>query len=165
MRPWHVGIVGLLVVPTAALAIVDRGHRIAAPRTEEDQEGFVDAKVSPDGQTVGWLAETGNCCTSYPLPTVLVLYRDGKVVRRVPMAPPIFEWAFGPRPGEVVTRQQYPHGPEYFTFTRIRVRDGKVLAEYRCNQEDPRPDPRPKWSRVIATPCPAYRPPPPEGAA
>jgi len=180
MNKWHVFIVGLLVAPTCVLAarykvaedaedegrvltIIDRGHRISAPMTEPDQEGFGQAKVSPDGQTVGWIAETGNCCTSYPLPTVLVLYRHGKVVLRVPMAPPIFGWAFGPRPGEVVTQQQYPHGQEYFTFTRLRITDGRKLAEYRCNQDDPDPEPRPPWSRVVDKPCPDYMPPPPDG--
>lgn len=182
MKNWHAYVFGLLAAPTCALAgryaveervtdqgsavtIVAHGHRIPAPRTEPDQQGSGQAKVSPDGRTVGWVAETGNCCTSYPLPTALVLYRHGKIVRRIPMVPPIFDWAFGPGPDEVVTQQEFPHGPEYLTFTRLRISDGRKIAEYTCNQDAPDPEPRPGWSRIVDRPCPEFVPPPPDDPA
>jgi hypothetical protein len=141
------------------LSFLRDGHEIEAPRTEPGQAGFAQARVSADGRTAGWVAQMPNCCTSYPLPLVLVLYRDGKVIRRFDEAPPIWNWAFLPGRDEVVIQQAYPHGPEYLTFTRLRIADGKALARYACNQDERVHAPRPAWTRVIDEPCPAYMPP------
>lgn len=154
----------------SSLSLARDGRTVPAPKTEPEQAGFEQARVSADGRTVGWVAQMPNCCTSYPLPLVLVLYRDGKVIRRFDEAPPIWDWAFVPGRDEVVIRQAYPHGPEYFTFTRLRIADGKALASYECSQDEKVHAPRPAWTRVIAEPCPDYMPPdvapqPPSGAA
>jgi hypothetical protein len=135
------------------------GRAEVAPKTEPEQDGFGQARVSADGRTVGWVALTAGCCTSYPLPTVLVLYRDGRAIRRFDDGPPTWHWAFVPGRDEVVTQQALAHGPEAFLFTRRRIADGRTLATYRCNQDEKTPAPRPAWARVIAQPCPAYMPP------
>lgn len=150
---------------TSTLSLKQAGRTIRAPKTEHEQEGFWQPRVSADGRTVGWVAETANCCTSYPLPTVLVLYRGGKVIRRFPEVPPIWEWQFGPGPDEVVTRQAYPHGQEYFTYSRLRISDGKLLAQFECNQDEPVKAVRPAWARIVEEDCPDYMPPPPEESA
>ncbi len=143
----------------SSLSLTRDGRTVPAPRTEPEQAGFEQAQVSADGRTVGWVAQMPNCCTSYPLPLVLVLYRDGKVIRRFDEAPPIWDWAFVPGRDEVVIRQAYPHGPEFFTFTRLRIADGKALATYECNQDERVHAPRPAWTRVIGEQCPDYMPP------
>ncbi|HEY9024861.1 MAG TPA: hypothetical protein VIP05_11220 [Burkholderiaceae bacterium] len=147
------------------LAIERDGRHLQAPRTEPGQEGFEQVRVSPDGRTVGWVARMPNCCTSYPVPLVLVLFRDGRVIRRFDEAPPIWHWAFSHDGREVVTQQAVTHGPEYFHFARRRISDGRTLAEFDCNQDEPVHAPRPAWSRVVDVDCPDYVPPPAEDAA
>jgi hypothetical protein len=144
---------------SGTLRIERAGRSVEAPKTEPGQEGFEQARVSADGRTVGWVASTPNCCTSYPLPTVLVLYRGGKVIGRFDEPPAIWHWAFVPGRDEVVTQQAFPHGPEHFTFTRLRIAGGRTLATWRCSQDEPVPPPRPAWTRAIEVDCPAYVPP------
>src|SRR5262249_11548149 len=129
--------------------------RTSAPDTEPNQEGAEQAKVSSDGRTVGWVALTSNCCTSYPLPTVLVLYRDGKVFRRVGIGEQMtYDWEFGPKADYVVATRGLPHGPTYYHFIQTRISDGMQLAEYACGDQFETPEPRPAWSRVIKVECP-----------
>jgi len=144
------------------LTLLRNGRPVGAPRTEPDQEGFEQVRVSADGRTVGWVAALANCCTSYPLPRVLVLLRDDRVLARFDRAPPIFGWAFVPGRDEVVIQQQSPHGPEYLTFTRVRIADGRELARYECDQDERTHAPRPPWSRAVDVPCPDYVPRPEE---
>ena len=40
-------------------------------------------KIAEDGRTVGWTVLYDNCCTSYPIPLLLVIYKDGKVQQRL----------------------------------------------------------------------------------
>jgi hypothetical protein len=37
--------------------------------------------VAEDKQTVGWLIDYENCCTSYPIPLTLVIFRSGEIIR------------------------------------------------------------------------------------
>ena len=144
----------------ARLQIVQGKRKIDAPKTEEGQEGFSQALVAPDGRTLGWVALTGNCCTSYPLPTVLVLFRDGKVLRRFEEAPPIWAWAFAHGSTEVVYRRAPPYGMTADLYSRRRVSDGRVLAEFSCIEEDPAPRvPFPVWTMPVAEACPDAPPP------
>src|SRR5215475_14319342 len=52
------------------------------------------ARIAEDNRTVGWLAESENASTSYPIPFALVLYRDSKVVRRISPGQAIWDWGF-----------------------------------------------------------------------
>src|SRR5437764_15096114 len=40
--------------------------------------------VAADRRTVGWLGNYDNCCQSYPIPRELVIWRAGRIVRRIP---------------------------------------------------------------------------------
>ena len=52
------------------------GRTIAVAR-EPEQEAFDEIVGSPDGSSVGRLAEYPFCCTSYPIPLKLVIYTAG----------------------------------------------------------------------------------------
>jgi hypothetical protein len=49
--------------------------------------------VAADKRTVGWSVLVKNCCTSYPIATAIVLYRNG---RKTIVSPPqaIYQWHF-----------------------------------------------------------------------
>ncbi len=70
------------------------GRRILVPRSErrkEDQRpvSFGKVAISSDRRAVGWVAYYENCCTSYPIPTLLEVYRAGK---RYTFEPAILPW-------------------------------------------------------------------------
>jgi hypothetical protein len=60
---------------------------------EQQQVGCESVSVAEDKRTVGWSVLVKNCCTSYPIPKAVVVYRDGK---KTVIVPPqmIFQWHF-----------------------------------------------------------------------
>jgi hypothetical protein len=74
--------------------VVPAGGGDRKVRKEKDQTGTWMLRSSEDQSTVGWLAEFGNCCTSYPIPLKLVIYRNGKVRRRFGDGMMIYDWRF-----------------------------------------------------------------------
>jgi hypothetical protein len=148
---------------STTLTIQSRHGAIKAPYSLPDQQGFRDATISSDGQMVGWLAETANCCTSYPLPTALVIYRNGMIIRTFEDTPPIFDWTFVPAQRAVAYRQQWAHGASPGLYSLHRIADGKQLGEFTCFPKDQFPDlpehdatdePVPDWVWPIAGDCP-----------
>lgn len=146
------------------LTLSTRSGAIPAPRTTSEQQGFSDAKVSSNRSLVGWLALTSNCCTSYPLPTSLVIFRDGRVVRSFVEAPPIWSWSFQEHNTAVAYRQEYPHGISPIIYKLRRISDGRSLGEFVCAPTEGNPPgtepqyeyslPVPSWVRPIAGGCP-----------
>jgi hypothetical protein len=62
-------------------------------RPEKRQVGCENILVAADKRTVGWSVLEKNCCTSYPIATAIVFYRDG---RKTIVSPPqtIYQWRF-----------------------------------------------------------------------
>lgn len=60
---------------------------------EQPQVGCENVSVAPNKQTIGWSMLVENCCTSYPIPTAVVVYRAGK---KTVISPGwmIYEWHF-----------------------------------------------------------------------
>lgn len=141
----------------------DRGD-VAAPHTDKDQQGFDQPRVSPDGRTVGWLELVSGCCASYPLPGSLVVFRDGKLVRRFGEALVIWDWAFSPDGTAVAYRERAPHGISTISYTLRRIDDGRLLAQFYCYPKEGTPEGQPvpyvydgkvpDWVWPIAEECP-----------
>ena len=70
------------------------GQTDSVPK-EKDQVGSSMIKIAEDGRTVGWTVLYDNCCTSYPIPLLLVIYKDGKVQQRLNKGGQmIYDWGF-----------------------------------------------------------------------
>ncbi|MCH8619326.1 hypothetical protein [Undibacterium sp. TS12] len=147
------------------LTIRDSKGSSSAPVTEEDQVGFQSAALSADHKSAGWLALTKNCCTSYPIPTALLILRNGKIIRRFDEVPPVWAWRFVGDGSSVAYRQSTVHGSSVIAYTLRRVVDGKILARFTCMPNDTtsnNPDapeflmsgPVPAWVRPVAHECP-----------
>ncbi len=143
------------------LAITTISGTVEAPFTEANQESFGRARISSDGKTIGWLAEVANCCTSYPLPLALVIFRDGKVIYRFREATAIWRWTFLARGTQVAYQWTFPHGfvPTYYTLRSLET--GSVLNKFVCRinestHEYIKPERIPDWVRAVrpALPCP-----------
>ena len=70
------------------------GGKAATIRKQKDQVGADDIKIAPDHRTAGWTQLYPNCCTSYPIPLTIAVYRDGRVRRRFRPGLMIYRWQF-----------------------------------------------------------------------
>jgi hypothetical protein len=106
------------------------------PRPE--QVGCADVSVADDGRTVGWSVLVENCCTSYRVPTSIVVYRDGHqhVIATGQM---IWKWHFIEKGSQIAVLS----GPVHGRASEARLYDwhGKQLASWDGN---PKP---PAWAR------------------
>ncbi len=64
------------------IQVVTTGGEQLNPPTEPDQISLASPKLAEDERTAGWLVNDENCCTSYPIPLELAIYRDGKITHR-----------------------------------------------------------------------------------
>src|ERR1700676_2912997 len=55
------------VATDGQIHIVSGGTDVLTPK-EEGQVDCRSSKIAADGRTAGWLVESENCCTSYPIP-------------------------------------------------------------------------------------------------
>lgn len=179
MRAWLPAVLLLVATPVLAdhyrsatlasdrstLALLTDHGQVSAPRNEPDQQGFDDPHISPDGHTAGWLVLEANCCTSYPLPTELVLFRDGRILRRFTGDTVIWAWAFSPDGQAVAWRERTAHGASSIVYHLRRIADGKALAQFACDlkPDTPAGEPAgyvhpgkvPEWVWPIAEECPS----------
>jgi hypothetical protein len=112
------------------------GSQFAAPAFI-DQVGFEEARVSPDGKYVGWLALYPNCCTSYPIPLKLVVLDEARRLHTfVGIELAIIHWCFLPGSASVAYMQTVLHGTSFEHFEWRAIADGKLLGEYEYPDDD-----------------------------
>lgn len=118
------------------IQIVTATGRVIVPAPEPEIEfigkpvGVEDARIAPDQLAVGWLALFPNCCTSYPIPLVLVVYSGGIKRSYRGNGLPIWKWRFTAGGSQVVFRQETVHGGLGVHYELRVVRDGDLIAEY-----------------------------------
>ena len=93
-----------------ALHLVDAAGHDTKASQEKDQVAFSSPQVADDDRTVGWLAEFPNCCTSYPIPLTLVIYRDGKIIQQLKPGMMIVDWHFRTEGKQVAFCTNTVHG-------------------------------------------------------
>jgi hypothetical protein len=95
---------------------------------EQKQVGCEHITIAADGHTVGWSVLVENCCTSYPIPVAIVVYRAGKKAVISP-GQMVWRWHFVGR-GE---RVAVLFGPVHGRATAASLydsRSGKALASW-----------------------------------
>src|SRR5215475_13686573 len=112
------------------LHLVTADRRQITPARAPDQVGFDKPAISADGTTVGWLALYPNCCTSYPIPLALVIYRDGKVRHTFGERFPIWKWRFEANGKQVAFAQETVHGHLGVHFELRDVETGQLIAAH-----------------------------------
>lgn len=136
------------------LHIVTRDNRDILPSKRELQIGgkiekqvdFWQAAVSDDKTTVGWLAQYPNCCTSYPIPLELVIYRNGKTLHVFNENElPIWIWKFEAKGTQVGFKQETVHGGGGLHYELREIIAGRLVQRY---DGDPAPN-APEWVRDL----------------
>jgi hypothetical protein len=102
---------------------------------EQHQVGYENILVAGDERTVGWSVLVENCCTSYPIPTAIVLYRDGK---KTIISPPqmIYQWRFIGRGDRIAVLFGPVHGGAAGA-NLYDARSGKLAASWGGNGAAP----------------------------
>jgi hypothetical protein len=127
--------------------VVDaEGKDIIFPK-EQGQVAADSENLSTDKQSAGWLIEEDNCCTSYPIPTSLLVFRNGKK-HRLGTGQMIYDWCFIKRGKEVALSSGPVHNPDGQDVLRFDTESGKLLQEWNGGLEDSRPD----WAACIGQP-------------
>lgn len=109
------------------------------PPVEKDQVQASAPKVAEDGQTGGWLVQSDTCCTSYPIPLTLVLYRGGKIIHRILPGQSIWDWGFRDAGRRVAFYVGPLHGDFIPHFELHDVQSGRLLAEWDGHISEPHP--------------------------
>jgi hypothetical protein len=109
--------------------VTSDGRDRAVPR-EKEQEEAEKLQVAPDGKTVGWLVYSSTCCVSYPVPLELIVWRSGKVIRRVNPSMAIWSWVFLKNGGQLAFRNSPLHGGWSGESVLIEIASGKTLASW-----------------------------------
>ena len=108
---------------------------VLAPDTDAGQEGFADPRVSPDGRMAGWLVLVHAAGRHLPLPMALVLFRDGKIVRRFDAGLAVIDgWAFVGGGNAVAYATSTAYSPTGFDYELRRISDGHLLGKFHCGR-------------------------------
>ena len=109
--------------------VVDSSGKDIVPPKEKEQVGCSDAQLSPDKRTAGWLVSYENCCTSYPIPLSLVLFRSGQVIQRIAPGQMVYDWRFWKNDSVAVSDgpTHNPSGPQIRLYD---IQSGKLLKEW-----------------------------------
>ena len=98
-----------------------------AIKRQPKQVGCADVSVADDGHTVGWSVLVDNCCTSYPIPTSIVVYKDGHQHVIAP-GQMIWKWRFIERGSQIAVLSGPVHG--WASEARLYDWHGKQLASW-----------------------------------
>jgi len=135
-------------VGTDGLArIVDAAGKETAFPKEQGQVAVESPRLSQDSQSAGWLIEDDNCCTSYPIPTSLLVYDNGKK-HRLGTGQMIYDWCFIDSGKQIALSSGPVHNPEGQDLYRYDTKSGKQLQEWYGNLDAPRPN----WAECISQP-------------
>ena len=104
----------------------DNSEQIVHP--QKDQVGCEHLNIADNASTVAWSVLVNNCCTSYPIPMSVVVYR----VRRQTVISPgqmVWDWHFVDK-GDLLAVLCGPVHGEPGKATLYNAHNGRVVAEW-----------------------------------
>jgi hypothetical protein len=109
------------------------GTRTVVVPPEEKQVDCEAIQIAGDKRTVGWSVLVENCCTSYPIPTSVVIMVAGKKTVITP-GMMIFEWHFEAR-GERVAMLIGPVHGDAAGANLYEPRSGKLVDSWKSGDQ------------------------------
>jgi len=137
-------------IDNGQLHIITTEHREILPSKRTYKLGdeilvqtyFEKAMISDDKTTIGWLAEYPNCCTSYPIPLELIIFRNGEILHVFTgTGLPIWKWKFENKGTHVAFEQETVHGGGGIHFELREIKTGLLIDSH---DGEPQPN-APKW--------------------
>ena len=112
------------------------GSTFNAPKVD-GQDGFASPQVSKNHRYVGWLALDGGHGASYSQPLDLVVMDEAKRLHRFSGSfGMVLGWCFAEKGDSVVYRFAFPHGLTPTSFEMRRIKDGRLLREFRLLEDE-----------------------------
>ena len=129
------------------MAFADGTSIRVAPEAAEEGSAepavYSEPRIAGDRRTVGWLIEYPNCCTSYPVPLVLVIYRDARPLLRLRDGLMMYHWYFLDDGREVVFHADTVHFTRAPHAVRVETATGRVFERF----DGPVDERSPAWTR------------------
>jgi hypothetical protein len=94
-----------------------------------NEVGFSDLHLAADKQTLGWTVDVENCCTSYPIPMRVVIFRHGEVLHAFEQGQMVWSWMFFLGGKQLAAVFGPTHGPEVGDYRLYDVQTGKLISE------------------------------------
>jgi len=131
-----------LVITTSA------GGQVVVPKSDrkwadQAQLEFRSIAVSRDGSAVGWVAYYSNCCTSYPVPILLEVYKAGNRRTLDPAIAP-WHWCFVDGTDRIAAISTTVHGPQHQLIELWDVSTGRRRELFTWMDGESYPD-APTW--------------------
>jgi len=105
------------------------GSSVEAPKIAK-QTAFDRPVFSPDGSRVAWGALEPNCCTSYPVPAALVVFKANRIERVITEEQCIFKPVFVRDGLAIAYFTAALHGDSGGLAHLRRLSDGKEIGKY-----------------------------------
>lgn len=110
------------------------GRQIVVPKSnrkvaDEQQVGFQNIAISPDGTAVGWVSYYPNCCTSYPVPILVEVYSAGRRRTFDPAIAP-WHWCFVDGSAKIAAVSTTVHGTQNEIIELWDVATEKKLEDF-----------------------------------
>ena len=102
-----------------------------------NQEGISYPQLAEDRQTIGWLEDYDNCCTSYAISLSLVVFRSGSIIQRIWPGQMIWQWMFFDDGKYVGVISGPTHGTDIGEYKLYSVKTGRLVAEANTNAQLP----------------------------
>ncbi len=133
--------------PDGAVEITLANRNKTSVPKEPDQTGFDDAHIAADG-TTGWLVQYNVEGVSYPIDGKLILWRNGRIIRRFATEQSFYSWTFVAK-GEQVAYHVGPlHGEQKSHCELHDVASGRLIAQWDGDLESLANN-RPAWTKGL----------------
>ena len=106
---------------------------------EEGQVGCENVRIALDKRTVAWSVLIENCCTSYPVPVEIAVYRDSRKILISP-GQMVWEWRFIGRGDRIAVLSGPVHGWAN-SASLYATRTGKLVQSWDGSGASP------EWAR------------------
>ena len=120
------------------------GAAVAAPKGK-GQKSLSRPALAEDRQTVGWLGNYDSCCQSYPIPRQLVIWKSGRIIRKLDAGAMIWNWRFYHGGKEVGFSDGPTHGTDVpYSYQLFDVPTGRLISEIDGHQAN-----FPEWAKLL----------------
>ena len=128
-------------------AMITFAHRrVTHVPKERGQTGIHEAVMAADGHSAGWFVDYHVQGVTDGVPETLVIWRDGKVIRRFKTEQAYYSWAFLSKGARVAYHTGPLHGEQSSHCELREVKTGRLLAEWSGDLESSR---KPAWVAAL----------------
>lgn len=133
-----------LAIFVAGFPLLSQTPRLAQANSKPTESEHVKGPYGLEGWTLNWPVESRDSSERYAM--VLVLARDGHIVRRIDGDPFIWKWMFWSDGSQVA----YETGPLHFSMSCVlaNTKTGRRLASVDCEYQD-LPKNAPEWLQAL----------------